>query len=158
MPLRARLVSNVRRTRAFVALVCLVGGCGSGAHSQTVSTMPPASAVNGPRQREATTTRTACIEVSIGLDFRALPTDTSPAALDLFVRGEIDDFRRGVAPGVTVDMRRFAGSGSFTARFPSGDRAACDASVATYLANAPQLPLVGTGSAASVSAPCGPCS
>ena len=134
----------------------MVGGCGSGA--QAISTLPPPSAVNEPRPSEATTTRTACIEVSIGLDFRALPTDASPAALDMFVRGEIDDFRRGVARGVRVDMLRVPGSGSFTARFPTGDRAACDASVATYLADAPQLPLVDAGPAASVSVPCGACS
>ena len=142
--------------RAVVALVCLLESCSSGTRPQAGSTMPPPSVVEPPSPSVAS--RSGCIEVSIGLDFRALPTDASPAARDMFVRGEIDDFRRGVAQGVPVEMWRLPGSGTFTARFPSSDQAACDASVATYLADAPQLPLLDAGPAARVSVPCGSCS
>ncbi len=103
----------------------------------------------------------ACAFASPGLDRRALPTDTAAEGFDGWVRGEADAIRRAASEAAPPRMFVEPGSGSVHALFDGASDeevlARCEQTVAVYLPTAPQLPLIGFGSAVHVTTPCRPC-
>lgn len=97
----------------------------------------------------------SCAEVHVGLDRRAIPTT---ASYDAFVGREAGTLAT-LAPESRV--YRFPGTGVVIAFYQAATghaaMARCEQTIASYLARAPNLPLIGMGSAASVTEPCAPC-
>jgi hypothetical protein len=111
----------------------------------------------------------ACAEVAITLDLRALPVRPSASAVRAFGDGELDQFLNGAPPGPSPRATRAIGTAGFTVFFdaPRFDDAKvrCEAAVAAYLKRAPHLAgslRSASGkqemiSAARVAVPCGKC-
>ncbi len=179
-PLRSK---RSRAGRALFVLASLGMGCGStpppeetrGALADPIETSvveadspapeaePPAPEAEPPApamSAEVRGTSPACVFASISLDSRALPTSTTPDGFDFWVRGEADDLRRAAPPGVAPRM--YTGPGGhvdalFDGATMAGALAACEQTVTAYMASAPNLPLIGLGSAAHVTTPCRSC-
>lgn len=122
---------------------------------------PPATASAAIMSEAMRGTAPACAFVSIGFDRRALPTNTSPEGFDLWVAGEADDLRRAAPEGASPRMYTEPGAGHVNALFDGATDeevlARCERTVAAYLPTAPNLPLIGFGSAAHVTIPCRRC-
>jgi hypothetical protein len=88
----------------------------------------------------------ACANVSIGLDLRALPTNSSTGGIDMFVGAQADDFVDAAGPGARPEIRSQSGLGGFDATFrgatPAAVMARCQSTVRAYLASAPRLPII----------------
>jgi len=106
-------------------------------------------------------TAPACAFVSIGFDRRALPTSISPEGFDNWVRGNADDLRKAAPAGASPRMYTEPGGGSVHALFDGATEdqvlARCEKTLAAYLPTAPNLPLIGSGSATHVIIPCRRC-
>ena len=106
---------------------------------------------------EAASTFTAVAE--LGLDLRALPTNSSTEAINLFVRGEADDLRRLAPPSSQPEIRWTPGIGwlsvAFSAATAAEAQALCTRVLEAYLAQAPRLPVI-FEPAATLIRPCGP--
>jgi hypothetical protein len=104
-------------------------------------------------------TAPACAFVSISFDSRALPTNTSQAGFEGWVAGNADDIRRAAPAGASPRM--YADHGTVNALFDGPTvaqvLALCERTVATYLPTAPDLPLIGSGSATHVMIACRSC-
>jgi hypothetical protein len=103
----------------------------------------------------------ACAFVSLSFDHRALPTSTSPEGFANWVAGEADDLRRAAPEGASPRMYIEASASAVNALFDGATDAEvlarCEQTVAAYLPTAPNLPLIGTGSATHVVIPCRLC-
>ena len=104
-------------------------------------------------------TAPACAFVSISFDSRALPSNTTPRGFDWWVVGKADDIRRAAPAG--APPRMYTDHGTVNALFdgPTVTQvlALCEQTVATYLPTAPDLPLIGFGSATHVQIACRSC-
>jgi hypothetical protein len=124
------------------------------AHSADAAPPDPAADAAPPATRGP-----GCATVDFFVDLRALPTNTSPEHMDLFVRGEASDFAALASGGPPPAMFTNGGS-SLEARFDgASDRdavARCQRTVAAYLPTAPRL-AGSMASAANVTRPCRPC-
>lgn len=148
-----------------------LAGCGPSTRLDPPSTVaprigqPPAvlEAPDSPPEedRPASQASLACAEVHLGLDLRALPTNTTPEGIDMWVRGQAWDLQEAASgePAPRTYVMQGAGSvhGQFDAPTESGALARCEQALAAYLPTAPNLPLIGSGSAAHVIVPCRPC-
>lgn len=119
---------------------------------QPTPTLEPAPPPDPSASRE-------CVEVHLGLDLRALPTNTSPSGVDMFVLHQADELRRAT-PGVPPRIGHVPGTGVLYAFFDGGrgpaEVARCERALAAYLPAAPRLP-VHMEPAVSVTEPCRPC-
>ena len=158
--------------QVWTALVVGTGliGCASAAQPDPADPAEPSSASPATGAEAERSSRPeipptpqaapACAEVDIGLDLRALPTNTAPGGIDLFVRGEAWDFQSAAPQDSEPRVHLMEGVGALHAFFDGATEveaiARCEATVAAYLPTAPNLPM-GHGSAASVITPCHPC-
>ncbi|MBI5160232.1 MAG: hypothetical protein HY996_02260 [Micrococcales bacterium] len=103
----------------------------------------------------------ACAFVSLGFDRRALPTNTSAEGFGNWIHGEADAIRRAAPAAAPPRVFVETSSGSVHALFDGATDEEvlprCEQTVAAYLPAAPQLPLIGFGSAVHVTTPCRPC-
>lgn len=100
-----------------------------------------------------------CVVVHLGFDLRALPTNTSPSGVDMFVLHQADELRRAT-PGAPPRFGHFPGTGVLYAFFDGGrgpaEVARCERALAAYLPTAPRLPIQ-MEPAVQVTEPCRPC-
>jgi hypothetical protein len=112
------------------------------------------AAIRGSASRDG-----ACAEVGLGIDLRALPTDTSIAGIDSFVLGEGQDLRDAAPAGAPLRVYPISGWGTLRAQFdgatPAEALARCERTVAAYLPGAPRLP--DASAAVSVTSACRAC-
>ena len=101
-----------------------------------------------------------CAEVLIGLDLNALPQPASAGMIDLYTRGQADDFRKLARPGMRVEIFTHQGATVFTARLYSkeeGDlKGVCESMAEEFVAKVPGHPRL-RESGGSIITPCGPC-
>ena len=176
---------NEKRLVAL-ALGAFVNGCGSPTPAPTaavdalpkreLATRVASSAPVSPRSTEKVEPPTtapalmspetrgsapACAFTSLGFDRRALPTSTSPEGFDNWVLGEADSLRHAAPKGTSPRILKEPGSSTLHALF-DGDSddavmARCVETVKVYLPKAPNLPLIGSGSAVHVQTACRLC-
>ena len=129
---------------------------------------PPTPESQAARQAEPTpglaqpadpTTSRECVVVHLGLDLRALPTNSSPSGVDMFVLHEADELRRAT-PGAPPRIEHVPGAGVLYAFFDEGrgpaEVARCERALAAYMPTAPRLPIL-MEPAVHVTEPCQPC-
>lgn len=171
------LVSGTVLSVRFLALWLWLASCGSAAtrsrepaqdrattsvdHALPVLATPDASAAQDVAEPPiAASEGTACAEVRVGLDLRALPAGTGTGGIDLFVRGQASDLVGRAPAGLRPEIRTMPGAGVFDAVFrgaTEGDAVSrCEQAVAAYLATSPRLPIT-MEPAASVIAACRAC-
>lgn len=121
----------------------------------------PAAADEPPAPEPQPQGPETCVEVEIGLDLQALPQPASDAEIQMYTRGQADDFRRAFPTTTRVEIYVQGGVAAFTAKLYSTSEpdlpATCSAIAEEFVAGVPGHPLAIGEPGGSIIKPCASC-